>query len=230
MKPLTLTGLKKKMNDGFSLDIPSFTFAENVSSVVGNNGAGKTTLLSLICGIRRKDYGEIYYDGIPLNEKNSEWWKLRMAAYLDESFMFDYYTVIEHFELVAGAWRITGDILKEKMETYAPYFNIESYMNTRIAALSYGNKKKAGMMATLIPDVEVIIWDEPFSGLDVKSQELMKRLIDETKDKRKIILSSNDIFNTAEISEETMILENGRLKDHIKGKPTYMHLKTQLTQ
>ena len=91
---LKLDNIVKRMNENFALHVdflesdPSTTLG-----IIGNNGAGKTTLLSLICGLRTPNTGTVFIDHKKLTRENLDWWKSQTGVYLDESFMFDYYTV-----------------------------------------------------------------------------------------------------------------------------------------
>ena len=177
MVKINLKNIKKRMNANFTLDIYDLEFLNNITGIVGNNGAGKTTLLSVICSLRKIDEGKIFVDNMDLTEKRLNWWKSIIGVYLDETFMFDYYSVIEHFKFIASLWNLTEVDLKFKINKYNQIFSLDEYMNSRISTLSTGNRKKVGLMATLLVTPKVLIWDEPFNGLDPKSQELLKNTL-----------------------------------------------------
>jgi len=225
---LTVENLTKKMNDEFTLMIENLKCSPaRALGIVGNNGAGKTTLLSLLCGLRRPDSGTVRMDGQPLTKDNLEWWKSQLGVYLDESFMFDYYSVFEHFEFMASAWKIDGEDFEHRVEKYEPVFNLKQYYGQRISTLSAGNKKKTGLLGTLLVNPNIIIWDEPFSGLDPRSQELLKELLQHYKQDQQatVIISSHDLNHVADLCDEVMILDHGEIVGHLDGTVSYEQLR-----
>jgi ABC-2 type transport system ATP-binding protein len=163
---------------------------------------------------------------------NDSIWKSQLGIYLDESFMFDYYSVFEHFEFMISAWKVDGADFKHRLNKYEPVFSLEQYYGHRISTLSSGNKKKTGLMETLLVNPKVLIWDEPFSGLDPGSQERLKQLINEHKrDQRAtFVISSHDLNHIAEICDEVVILDGGRIVDRMNENITYDKLKNKFIE
>jgi len=124
MVTITLKNIKKRMNVNFTLEIGDLEFLNNITGIVGNNGAGKTTLLSVICSLRKLDEGKIFVDDMDLTEKKLNWWKSIIGVYLDETFMFDYFTVIEHFKFIASLWNLTNVDLEFKINKYNEIFGL----------------------------------------------------------------------------------------------------------
>lgn len=230
---LMVENITKKMNDDFTLLVKNLKCSPGSAlGIVGNNGAGKTTLLSLLCGLRRPDSGSILIDGKELTREDLDWWKSQLGVYLDESFMFDYYSVFEHFEFMISAWKVDGADFKHRLNKYENVFNLKQYYGQRISTLSAGNKKKTGLMGTLLVNPNVIIWDEPFSGLDPRSQELLKELLQSYKLEQQatVIISSHDLNHIAELCEEVVILNQGKIVTHFDGKITYDKLRERFLE
>ncbi len=189
-------------------------------------------MLSLICGLRTPDTGTILIDQKKLTQKNLDWWKSQIGVYLDESFVFDYYTVLEHFEFMASAWQMNEMDFNYRLQKYEPVFNLKSYYGQRISTLSAGNKKKTGLMGTLLVHPKVLIWDEPFSGLDPRSQELLKQLLQKYKHdlQATVIISSHDLNHIAELCDEVVILDQGKIVSRIDGIIKYDKLKEKFLE
>jgi len=227
---LKLHDIVKRMNENFALCVDFLESAPSTTlGIIGNNGAGKTTLLSLICGLRTPDTGTVVIDHKKLTRENLDWWKSQTGVYLDESFMFDYYTVFEHFEFMASAWKVDETDFHYRVGKYEPVFDLKQYYGHRISTLSSGNKKKTGLMGTLLVNPKVLIWDEPFSGLDPRSQEYLKQLLEQYKQEQQatIIISSHDLNHVAEICDRVVILDEGRIVRVIKEKISYAELKDE---
>lgn len=219
-----LTGLASAMTILVAAGRGSMT-KENLNADPDLN-MGKTTLLSLLCTLRRPDTGDIFFNEIRLTRDNLNWWKGNFGVYLDESFMFGYYTVREHFRLIADAWKIDETVFKERMERYLELFKLREHIDKRISGLSFGNRKKTGLMASLLPAAKCIIWDEPFSGLDPGGQEKLKEILSgcNQKNNTKFIISSHDIHHITEISRDMIILEEGRIKMRLKDDISYSRI------
>lgn len=225
---LKLSNVEKKLSNYFTLKIDTASMTSGkIYGIVGNNGAGKTTMLSVICGLRKIDKGTILIDTQRLNKKNQDWWKSLMGVYLDESFMFDYYTVFEHFRFVSSAWNISKADLENRVKKYEGIFKLNSFFGHRISSLSTGNRKKVGLMATLLIEPDILIWDEPFNGLDPIGQELLKKqLVQYINSKESIVLiSSHDLNHIAEICDEVVILDQGKIVTHFDGNISYDRLR-----
>ena len=107
---LRIEKLKRRMNKDFVLSVDEFEIKCGICGIIGNNGAGKTTLLSLLAGLRLADFGKVYYENQHLNKDNLDWWKQHLGVFLDESFLFEYFTPIEHCQFIWSAWPDTdGD-------------------------------------------------------------------------------------------------------------------------
>jgi len=225
---LKLSAIEKKISAHFTLSIDRMSMtSRNIYGIVGNNGAGKTTLLSLLCGLRRPDSGTLRIEGQKLTRDNLDWWKSQLGVYLDESFMFDYYTVFEHFEFMAAVWKVDGVDFKYRLDKYENVFNLKQYYRQRISSLSAGNKKKTGLMGTLLVNPKVIIWDEPFSGLDPRSQDLLMDLLQSYKLEQQamVIISSHDLNHVAELCDEVVILDHGKIVGQTDTPMSYEQLR-----
>lgn len=180
--------------------------------LVGNNGAGKTTLFSLILDLIRATTGSVKIGGHEV--ASSEDWKQITTAYIDESFLIGYLTPEEYFYFIGELRGIHRSEIDAFVAQFEELFNGE-VLNTKkyLRDFSKGNQKKVGLIATLIGQPKLIIWDEPFANLDPTTQIRLKNLLRRlTADKTiTFLISSHDLSHTVEVSDRILVLEKGKL-------------------
>ncbi len=213
--------LSKQYNEKVVLNIPELHIAQGECvGLVGNNGAGKTTLFSLILDLIRPSSGEVSIRDIRVSE--SEEWKRVTSSFIDESFLIGYLTPEEYFYFIGelrGANRATVDAF---LLDYVDFFNGE-ILNSRkyLRDFSKGNQKKVGLVASLIGDPELIIWDEPFANLDPSTQIRLKNILSGLtvgRDKT-ILISSHDLSHTVDVTDRIVVLEKGAVVKDIQSSP-----------
>ena len=185
--------------------------------LVGNNGAGKTTFFNLLLDLIKPTTGKITTNDIQVN--TSEDWKKFTGSFIDESFLIGYLTAEEYFYFVG---ELRGQN-KADIDTFVKQF--EEIFNDEIIGkkkylrdLSKGNQKKAGIVAALIGNPEVVILDEPFANLDPTTQIRLKQMLKELVDNKDItvLISSHDLGHVTEVCERIVVLEKGNVVKDIK--------------
>lgn len=226
------TNLSKKYGKTTVLNIENLTIKKGQSiGLVGNNGAGKTTFFNLLLDLIEPTTGEILNNNIKVSQ--SEDWKPFTAAFIDESFLIGYLTPEEYFYFIG---ELRG---KNKADIDAFLVQFEEIFNDEILNkkkylrdLSKGNQKKAGIIAALIGNPEVIILDEPFANLDPTTQiRLKKMLISLTKDEHvTVLISSHDLGHVTEVCERIIVLDKGDIVKDLETSPeTLKELETHFT-
>jgi len=171
------SNLSKKYNSNTVLKIDSIDVPKGQSfGLVGNNGAGKTTYFSLLLDLIQPTTGHIKNNDVLVNE--SEDWKPFTSAFIDETFLIGYLTPEEYFYFIGelrGQNKADVDALLAQFQDFfhGEILNQKKYLRD----LSKGNQKKAGIVAALIGNPEVIILDEPFANLDPTTQIRLKQII-----------------------------------------------------
>ncbi len=188
--------------------------------LVGNNGAGKTTLFSVLLDLIEASSGFIKIDGIKVNE--SEQWKTKVAAFIDETFLIGYLTPEEYFYFLGELRGQNKASVDEFLKQFSDFFNGE-ILNAKkyIRDLSKGNMKKVGIVGALIGTPEIIILDEPFANLDPSTQIKLKNLIKNwsQKDNVTFLISSHDLAHTTEVCNRIVVVNKGEVVRDIQTSP-----------
>tara|TARA_R110002012_G_scaffold283090_2_gene473138 strand:- start:85456 stop:86163 length:708 start_codon:yes stop_codon:yes gene_type:complete len=207
------SNLSKKYNDTQVLHIESLDIPKGQSfGLVGNNGAGKTTYFSLLLDLIQPTTGYIKNNDVLVNE--SEDWKPFTSAFIDESFLIGYLTAEEYFYFIGelrGQNKSDVDALVSQFEDFFhdEILNQKKYLRD----LSKGNQKKAGIVAALIGNPEVIILDEPFANLDPTTQIRLKGIIKDLAETKgvTVLISSHDLMHVTDVCERIVVLEKGEV-------------------
>ncbi len=191
-----------------SLDIPK----GQSFGLVGNNGAGKTTYFSLLLDLIKPTTGHIKNNEVEVDK--SEAWKPFTSAFIDESFLIGYLTPEEYFYFIGelrGQNKADVDGLVAQFEDFfhGEILNQKKYLRD----LSKGNQKKAGIVAALIGNPEVIILDEPFANLDPTTQIRLKGIIKDLAETKgvTVLVSSHDLLHVTDVCERIVVLEKGEV-------------------
>ncbi|WP_417200940.1 ABC transporter ATP-binding protein [Bizionia sp.] len=212
------SNLSKKYNDIQVLHIDSLEIPKGQSfGLVGNNGAGKTTYFSLLLDLIQPTTGYIKNNNVLVNE--SEDWKPFTSAFIDETFLIGYLTAEEYFYFIGelrGQNKSDVDGLVSQFEDFfhGEILNQKKYLRD----LSKGNQKKAGIVAALIGNPEVIILDEPFANLDPTTQIRLKGIIKDLAETKgvTVLISSHDLLHVTDVCERIVVLEKGEVVKDLK--------------
>ena len=210
--------LSKKYGGVTVLNIPSLEIPTGQAfGLVGNNGAGKTTYFNLLLDLIKPSTGNVINNNIQVNK--SENWKSFTAAFIDESFLIGYLTPEEYFYFIGELRGMNKADIDTFLAQFIEIFNDEILGKKKyLRDLSKGNQKKAGIVAALIGNPEVIILDEPFANLDPTTQIRLKKLLkDLTKNSNAtILISSHDLGHVTEVCERIVVLDKGNIVKDIK--------------
>ena len=229
---INATELTKKYAGITVLNIENMEIPKGQSfGLVGNNGAGKTTFFNLLLDLIKPTTGKITTKDIQVNL--SEDWKSFTGSFIDESFLIGYLTPEEYFYFI-------GDLRDQnKADIDAFLVQFEEIFNDEIIGkkkylrdLSKGNQKKAGIVAALIGNPEVIILDEPFAHLDPTTQIRLKQIIKELTQNKDVtvLISSHDLQHVTEVCERIVVLEKGDvIKDISTSDATLKELEDYFT-
>ncbi len=193
-------GTKKVVNNiTFEMDKPG------IFGLLGRNGAGKTTTIRMILGILKKDSGLIEWNGKRVSRENVNF------GYLpEERGIYPKSKVMDQLLYFAELKGMTKVDAIKSIEYWAKKLEVSEYLDQIAEKLSKGNQQKIQFMTVLIHNPELIILDEPFSGLDPINSEIIKNVIlDLIKEGKYIILSSHQMNIIEEFCTDIIILNQG---------------------
>lgn len=185
--------------------------------LVGNNGAGKTTFFNLMLDLIRPTTGQILNTEIQVDK--SEDWKPFTAAFIDESFLIGYLTPEEYFYFIGELRGMNKTDIDTFLQQFEELFNDEIIGKRKfLRDLSKGNQKKAGIVAALIGNPEVIVLDEPFANLDPTTQIRLKKLLKSLAENTNttVLISSHDLGHVTEVCDRIVVLDKGDVVKDIK--------------
>ncbi|QCE41122.1 ABC transporter ATP-binding protein [Psychroserpens sp. NJDZ02] len=229
---ITTTNLSKKYSGNEVLNIPSLDIPNGQSfGLVGNNGAGKTTYFSLLLDLIKPTTGTINNNGVVVNQ--SEDWKPFTSSFIDESFLIGYLTAEEYFYFIGDLRGQNKQDVDNLVSQFEDFFHGEILGQKKyLRDLSKGNQKKAGIVAALIGNPEVIILDEPFANLDPTTQIRLKEIIKDlalTKGVT-VLVSSHDLMHVTDVCERIVVLEKGHVvKDIATSEATLKELEAHFS-
>ncbi|WP_439152094.1 ABC transporter ATP-binding protein [Winogradskyella sp.] len=213
--------ITKAYNGTIVLKVEELSIPKGQSfGLVGNNGAGKTTYFSLLLDLIKPTTGNITNNSVVVDE--SEDWKPFTSSFIDESFLIGYLTPEEYFYFIGdlrGQNKADVDALTSKFEDF---FNGEIIGKKKyLRDLSKGNQKKAGIVAALIGNPDVIILDEPFANLDPTTQIRLKQVLKDLAEKQgvTILISSHDLMHVTDVCERIVVLEKGEIVKDLETNP-----------
>ena len=204
---LVIHDVKKSYGDKTVVDGISFEMNHpGVFGLLGTNGAGKTTTIRMILGILKKDSGEINWNGKKVERKNVNF------GYLpEERGIYPKIKIIDQLTYFAKLKGMKEGPAKEEIKKWAEKLKVSDYLEMTAEKLSKGNQQKIQFIASILHSPELIILDEPFSGLDPVNTELLKNVIIElVKEGKYIIMSSHQMSSIEEFCTEVLILNKGK--------------------
>ena len=204
---LVVQNVKKSYGDKTVVNGISFEMNHpGVFGLLGTNGAGKTTTIRMILGILKKDSGEINWNGKKVERKNVNF------GYLpEERGIYPKIKIIEQLTYFAKLKGMKEAPAKEEIKKWAEKLKVSDYLEMTAEKLSKGNQQKIQFIASILHSPELIILDEPFSGLDPVNTELLKNVIIElVKEGKYIIMSSHQMSSIEEFCTEVLILNKGK--------------------
>ena len=180
-------------------------------ALLGPNGAGKTTTLRMVAGLLQPDAGEISICGIDAR-KNPIDAKSVMAWVPDEPMIYDKLDPMEYLEFVAGLWAMDAKRAEAQAHELISILGLEPHANTRCQGLSKGMRQKVALAGALIHDPELIILDEPLTGLDAASARQVKEVLRQRVSNGTTVIMTTHILEVAErMAERIGVIAQGRL-------------------
>lgn len=204
---LIVKNVNKSFGDKHVVDNISFSLEEpGVFGLLGTNGAGKTTTIRMILGIIKKDSGEITWNGKAVTRGNVNF------GYLpEERGLYPKSTIYDQLVYFANLKGLDKRAADNAVKMWLDKLNLMEYINSPAEKLSKGNQQKVQFITAMLHDPDLIVLDEPFSGLDpVNTEILSKIMIDLVKSGKYIIMSSHQMSVIEEFCSDLVILNRGK--------------------
>lgn len=177
-----------------------------VLGILGRNGAGKTTLIRIIMQVFGADAGTVTLDGEPINTE-----KVHIGYLPEERGLYPKQKIMTQLLYFAELKGVDKKQAKITADKYFKELGIEQYKNVRLDTLSKGNQQKIQLIAALIADPDIVILDEPFSGLDPVNAGMLKNIVKELiKDGKMVLFSSHQMNYIEEFCDDIIILNGGK--------------------
>jgi len=206
---LVIDGLTKRFGSVLALDDLGFRVEPGeVFGFLGANGAGKTTTMRIVLGILLPDAGSVTWQGRPTGELPRRTW-----GYLpEERGLYGRMTVLDQLVFFARLHGIDSRVARRSVHLWLDRFRIPEYANRKAEQLSKGNQQKVQFIAAILHDPEVLIMDEPFTGLDPVNAALLKEAFAELGERGKtLIFSTHQMDTVEELCESIAIVDRGRV-------------------
>ncbi|MCB2294686.1 ATP-binding cassette domain-containing protein [Clostridium algoriphilum] len=204
---LDVSSVIKKFGEKTVVDNLSFKIENpGVFGLLGTNGAGKTTTIRMILGILEKNSGSIEWNGCPVTRES-----VKFGYLPEERGLYPKAKIVDQLSYFGKLRGMDGKTVKKVINYWFDRLKVSEYSNYTAEQLSKGNQQKIQLITALLHDPELIILDEPLSGLDPVNTDLFKSVIYELVEKGKfIIMSSHQMQSIEDYCQDLIILKNGQ--------------------
>lgn len=211
---LTVKDVHLKIKDQAILDQISFSLEPKaVTALIGHNGAGKSTLIKAIIGMTEINEGEITLAGVDQSEDFLEF-KKNVSYIPEEAFLLSELTVEQHFQLYIDSYQLDPETAREKINRYINVFEIADKLDQYPESLSKGMRAKVQIICALLPDVQLLLVDEPFDGLDVHAtQFLIEKLQEKADSGTTVLLTTHQLDRLQDFADYFLMLQQGKVID-----------------
>jgi ABC-2 type transport system ATP-binding protein len=226
---LELRQVAKHFSGIVAVDDVSFcAHAGEVTGYLGPNGSGKSTTMKMIAGLIETSSGEILFDSMPIHTDPLAY-RQRMGYVPEEPHLYSHLSGLEFLTMVAQLRNLPMRVAKRRIDGLLQLFSLQDDRHVAISSYSKGMRQKVLLSAALLHNPDLLLLDEPFSGLDIASALVLRSLIQELATRGKVILFSSHELETVErVCSHVVILHRGKVvaDDSIEHLRVLMALPT----
>ncbi|MGN6414424.1 ABC transporter ATP-binding protein [Flexivirga sp.] len=206
---LRLDRLTRRFGDTVAVDDVSFDAGDGqLVGFVGGNGAGKTTTMRMIMGVLAASGGEVLWNGAPVTATD----RRRFGYMPEERGLYPKQPVLEQVAYLAQLHGVSAHEARERGTALLERFGLADRVKDKLEALSLGNQQRVQIIAAVIARPQLLVLDEPFSGLDPGAVDDMVALLREfTADGVPVLFSSHQLDRVARLCDRIVILSRGRV-------------------
>lgn len=226
MHAIEIEHLKKYYGEVKAVDDISFTVSRGeFFAFLGVNGAGKSTTISIICGLLKRDGGEVKIEDMDLDHRTDEV-KTRLGVVFQNSALDQSLSVADNLKFRAALYGITGAAYKKRLAELTELLSLKEIMRRPVGKLSGGQRRKADIARALIHEPDILILDEPTTGLDPQTRKTVWEVIHKLRAERNmtVFLTTHYMEETAD-ADRVVILDGGK----ILANATPLELKNRYT-
>ena len=182
-----------------------------IVGLLGPNGAGKSTTIKIITGLLRPNRGRVLYRGQDVSDDMVAF--RRCYGYVpEEAQLYSYMSGLEYLQLVGRLRGLSESLIEHKGTSLLRLLQLESWQHTPISAYSKGMRQRVLLAAALLHDPQLLIFDEPLSGLDVVSARLFKDLLDLLAAQGKAVIYISHVLEVVEqVCSRVVVISKGRI-------------------
>lgn len=202
--------------------------AGEVTGYLGPNGSGKSTTMKMITGLIERTAGEILFESKPIQD-DLMGYKRRLGYVPEEPYLYNHLSAVEYLTMVVELRNLPTRRSLERIDGLLRIFGLHEDRHASISGYSKGMRQKVLLTAALLHNPDLVLLDEPFSGLDVGSSLVLRSLIQELAARGKVVLFSSHELDTVErVCSRVVILHKGKLvaDDSIERLRSLMELST----
>lgn len=209
---LELRNVSKRFAASLAVDNVSFVARRGaVTGYLGPNGSGKSTTMKMIVGLIDMTAGEISFDGHPI-QRDPFAWKQRLGYVPEEPHLYGHLSGLEYLGMVGQLRDLPQQSTADRIDGLLRLLALHDDRHVPVSAYSKGMRQKVLLAAALLHNPEVLLLDEPFSGLDVGTSLVLRSLIQELAGRGKVVLFSSHELETVErVSSHVVILHRGKV-------------------
>jgi ABC-2 type transport system ATP-binding protein len=183
----------------------------DILGYLGPNGAGKTTTIRMLAGLVQPTYGEILFEGKSI-KRDMTAYKSRIGYVPEQSDIYPHLSASEYLLMVGRLRHIQEGPLRNKIEALMSLFGLEGDMLSSISSYSKGMRQKVLLAAALLHNPDILLFDEPLSGLDVTTAMVVKDIVQRLAQENKIILYSSHVLEVTEkVCNRVIIIHKGTI-------------------
>lgn len=204
---LILKNVSKKYGNKTVVNNISFGLEKpGVFGLLGTNGAGKTTTIRMLLGILKTNSGEITWKGKAVNRK-----EVNFGYLPEERGVYPKVKIVDQLVYFAELKGMSKEDALKSIDKWSKVLKVEEYLGMPAEKLSKGNQQKIQFLTAIIHDPELVVLDEPFSGLDPVNTEIIKNvIIDLVKAGKYVIMSAHQMVTIEEFCSDILILNKGK--------------------
>jgi ABC-2 type transport system ATP-binding protein len=185
-----------------------------VLGLLGPNGSGKSTTVSIVTGLLEPSGGSVTLDGRDVRDDLLTY-KARIGYVPEEAVLYSYLTGPEYLSLVGHLRGMRDAVIRRRIDGFLQLFNLQDDAEAAMSAYSKGMRQKILISAALLHDPEIIVLDEPNSGLDVTTTLVLRSLVQTLAAEGRIIVYSSHVLESVEqVATDVLILHDGRVVAH----------------